>query len=231
MILKGIGLAHLKIMGSLKASKREPYTVSHRTQLRSSSLSPPSTMASSRCVSQITKTVRLFSTTSAPKPSHHNHHNQNHKYLEPNSYIGSWEAPRNPKEAEKRLAQLRRDYAKQVKELRKDYIKEVELMRLEKLRKDEARKEALRLQNEERKKLKAEAAKARAQERQVAEQEFRQTLVCTLSLSHIFLSYEFLVWMLSIRIPFSNLVVFDLLCDEEKIFSSFKKKIKKIELF
>lgn len=75
----------------------------------------------------------------------------------------------------------------QVKEVRKKYIKEVELMRLEKLRKDEARKEALRLQNEERRKLKAEVAKARAQERQVAEEEFRQTLVCdslSLSLSH-----------------------------------------------
>lgn len=53
-------------------------------------------------------------------------------------------------------------------------------MRLEKLRKDEARREALRLQNEERKRLKAEAAKVRAQQRQVAEEEFRQTLVCAL---------------------------------------------------
>ncbi|KAL5542663.1 hypothetical protein UlMin_010373 [Ulmus minor] len=129
-------------------------------------------MASSRSLS-ISKTLRFFST----KPSHHNHHQQNHKYLEPTSFIGSWEAPRDPKEAERRLAQLRRDYAKQVKVVRKEYIKEVELMRLEKLRKDEARKEALRLQNEERKRLKAEAAKARAQERQVAEQEFRQTLL------------------------------------------------------
>ncbi|XP_062109172.1 uncharacterized protein LOC133819833 [Humulus lupulus] len=134
-------------------------------------------MASSRSLSQISKTVRFFSTSSAPKPSHHNHHSKNHTYLEPNSYIGSWEAPKNPKEAEKRLAQLRRDYAKQVKEVRKEYIKEVELMRLDKLRKDEAHKEALRLQTEERKRLKAEAAKARAQERQVAEQEFRQTLL------------------------------------------------------
>lgn len=50
-------------------------------------------------------------------------------------------------------------------------------MRLEQQRKNEARKEALRLANEEKKKLKAEAAKLRAQERKVALEEFRQTLV------------------------------------------------------
>lgn len=137
----------------------------------------------SRPTTQIAKTVRFASTSTAAttKPSHHNQHQQNHKFLEPNSFIGSWESPRDPKEAQSRLVQLRRDYAKQVKELRKEYIREVELARLEKLRKDEARREALRVQNEERKKQKAEVAKARAQERQVAEQEFRQTLVCALS--------------------------------------------------
>ena len=183
-----LGWSIKMFLGSLKASK-EPYWVPHRTS-NNASLPSSSPMASSRSLSQISKTLRFFSTSSATKPSHHNHHHQNHKYLEPNSFIGSWEVPKDPKEAQKRLAQLRRDYAKQVKEVRKEYIKEVELMRLEKLRKDEARKEALRLQNEERKKLKAEAAKARAQERQVAEQEFRQTLVCvfclSLSLSLIF---------------------------------------------
>ena len=53
----------------------------------------------------------------------------------------------------------------------------MELLRLEKLRKEEARKEAIRVANEERKRLKVEAAKVRAQERMVAEAEFRQTLV------------------------------------------------------
>ena len=56
-------------------------------------------------------------------------------------------------------------------------------MRLEQQRKDEARREALRLANEEKKKLKAEAAKLRAHERELAEKEFRQTLVRLLSLS------------------------------------------------
>lgn len=72
-------------------------------------------------------------------------------------------------------------------------------MRLEKLRKDEARKEALRLQNEERKRLKAEAAKVRAQQREVAEQEFRQTLVCALgSLSLSLCGFDFCcgVWLM-----------------------------------
>ncbi|GLU10713.1 hypothetical protein SLE2022_274990 [Rubroshorea leprosula] len=117
--------------------------------------------------------LRPFST----KATHHNNHRQTHKFMESNSFLGSWEAPRNPKEAERKLAQLRRDYAKQVKGIRKQYIHEMELLKLEKLRKEEARKEAMRAANEERKKLKAEAAKVRAEERKVAEEEFRQTLL------------------------------------------------------
>ncbi|XP_050212288.1 beta-mannosyltransferase 1 isoform X2 [Mercurialis annua] len=120
-------------------------------------------------------TRRLLSTTA--EISHHNTHQETHKYLESNKFIGSWETPRNPKEAEAKLAMLRREYAKQVKEVRKEYIKEMELMRIEKERKDEAKKEALRIANEERKKLKAEAAKLKAQERQIAQQEFRQLLL------------------------------------------------------
>ena len=76
-----------------------------------------------------------------------------------NSFFGSWESPKDPKEAEAKLAQLRRDYAKQVKEVCKEYIWEMELMRLEKQSKDEAKKEAIRATNEKWKKLKAEAAK------------------------------------------------------------------------
>ncbi|KAJ1391413.1 putative beta-mannosyltransferase 1 [Sesbania bispinosa] len=116
--------------------------------------------------------------TRARSSSHHNNHRENHKFLSPNSFVGSWESPpRNPKEAEAKLAMLRRDYAKQVKELRKEYINEMEVMRLEKLRKDEARREALRVANEERKKLKAQAAELRAQERNIAQQQFRETLL------------------------------------------------------
>ncbi|XP_022723070.1 uncharacterized protein LOC111280149 isoform X2 [Durio zibethinus] len=120
--------------------------------------------------------LRYFST----KSSNHNNHQQTHKFLDPNSFLGSWKSPNDPKEAEKKLAQLRRDYAKQVKHVRKEYIHEMELLRLEKLRKEEARKEAIRVANEERQRLKAEAAKVRAQERMVAEQEFRQILNNTL---------------------------------------------------
>lgn len=119
--------------------------------------------------------LRSFSTST--KSAHHNNNQQTHQYLEANVFVGSWEAPKNPKEAQARLAQLRRDYAKQVKQVRKDYIQEVELMRLEKQRKDEAKREELRVANEERKKLKAEVAKARAEERKVADEEFRRTLV------------------------------------------------------
>ena len=65
-----------------------------------------------------------------------------------------------------------------MKEVRKEYIQEMELQRIEKQIKDEKKKEALRIANEERKAAKAAAKKAKAAERQVAEEEFRQTLVC-----------------------------------------------------
>ncbi|KAJ7969766.1 Stress response NST1-like protein [Quillaja saponaria] len=124
-----------------------------------------------RTSTQLSKPLRSFATAS--DSGHHN----NHKFLEPSSYVGSWVTPKDPKEAEAKLAQLRRDYAKQVKERRKEFIHEVELMRLEKQRKDEVKREAIRVVNEERKKLKAEAAKVRAEERKIADEEFRQTLL------------------------------------------------------
>ena len=130
--------------------------------------------------------LRSFSTST--KSAHHNNHQQTHKYLEANAFVGSWEAPKDPKEAQARLALLRRDYAKKVKQVRKNYIQEGELLRLEKQRKDEAKQEALRVVNEERKKLKAEAAKARAEERKVANEEFRQTLVSDF---HVFFNIFF----------------------------------------
>lgn len=55
----------------------------------------------------------------------------------------------------------------------------MEAMKIEKERKDEARREALRIANEERKKLKAQAAQLRAQERDIERQQFRQMLVCS----------------------------------------------------
>ncbi|XP_016195443.1 uncharacterized protein LOC107636452 [Arachis ipaensis] len=51
------------------------------------------------------------------------------------------------------------------------------MLQIKKQRKDEARCEALRVANEECKKLKAEAAQISAPERKIAQQEFRETLV------------------------------------------------------
>ncbi|CAH8278993.1 unnamed protein product [Arabidopsis lyrata] len=109
--------------------------------------------------------------------THHRFHQETHNFLEPENYIGSWEAPSDPKDAERKLAQLRRDYAKKVKVYRKEYIHEIEMLRVEKQRKDEARLLAERAANEERRRLKAEAAKVRAEERKIADEEFRQTLI------------------------------------------------------
>ncbi|KAK2965029.1 hypothetical protein RJ639_029485 [Escallonia herrerae] len=115
--------------------------------------------------SPTTKTLKSFRSLSTSAPSHHNHHQRNHQYLTPNDYINSWEPPRDPEEAHARLAQLRRDYADKVRQARKGYIEEMELMRIEKRRQDDAKMEALRIANAERKAAKDAAKKVRAAER------------------------------------------------------------------
>ncbi|XP_071709465.1 uncharacterized protein [Rutidosis leptorrhynchoides] len=119
--------------------------------------------------------TRSLSTTVTP--SHHNDHQRNQEYLPPNNYLNSWKAPKDPKEAQSQLHYLRREYAKKVKSVRKEYIHEMELQRIEKKRKDDLRKEALRIESEERKAAKTAEKKVKAAERQVAEQEFRQLLL------------------------------------------------------
>ncbi|CAN8255608.1 unnamed protein product [Cochlearia groenlandica] len=124
-------------------------------------------------ISLTKQSVRSFSS----EASHHRYHKETHSYLEPENYIDSWETPKDPKEGERKLAQLRRDYAKKVKVYRKEYVHEIEMLRVEKQQKDEARLIAERAENEEKRRLKAEAAKVRAEERKIAEEEFRQTLM------------------------------------------------------
>ncbi|XP_010442379.1 PREDICTED: uncharacterized protein LOC104725414 [Camelina sativa] len=101
--------------------------------------------------------IRSFSA----EATHHRYHQETHNFLEPESYIGSWEAPKDPKDAD------RRDYAKKVTVYRNEYIHEIEMLRVEKQAKDEARLLAERAANEERRRLKAEAAKVRAEERKI----------------------------------------------------------------
>ncbi|KAI3716433.1 hypothetical protein L1987_67310 [Smallanthus sonchifolius] len=145
-------------------------------------------MASSRFLLRCTKPRILVniisqqfrphrSLSTAVAQSHHNDHHRNHQYLSRGDYLNSWKPPKE--------AQLRRDYAMKVKAVRKEYIQEMELMRLEKQRKDEIKKEALRIEDEERK---AAVKKAKAAERQLAEEEFRQTLVSAFSI--VFINYK-----------------------------------------
>lgn len=128
----------------------------------------------SETASSMITSLRSFSSEAA---THHRYHQETHSFLEPERYINSWEPPKDPRDAERMLAQLRRDYAKKVSLYRKDYVHEIEMLRVEKQRKDEARLVAERAANEERRRLKAEAAKVRAEERKVFEEEFRRTLV------------------------------------------------------
>ncbi|KAL3506424.1 hypothetical protein ACH5RR_031806 [Cinchona calisaya] len=116
--------------------------------------------------------LRNFSTT-----THHLDHQRTHEFLPPEKYLNSWTPPKDPKEAQTKLALLRREYAQKVKAVRKEYIREMEFQKLEKLKKDEARKEALRIANQERKAAKEAERKAKAKEREAAEEEFRQTLL------------------------------------------------------
>ncbi|XP_051121652.1 uncharacterized protein LOC127245041 isoform X2 [Andrographis paniculata] len=137
-------------------------------------------MALSRHFLRRSASLRRFSTapttttTSSERP--HSHRSL-HEFLPPTSYANSWNPPRTPKEAAAQLAFLRRDYDRKVKQIRKEYIKEMEFLRIEKMRKDEARKEALRIVNEERKAAKDAKKKAEAIEREAAEQEFRKMLM------------------------------------------------------
>ncbi|XP_068666897.1 uncharacterized protein [Aristolochia californica] len=132
---------------------------------------------SSASSSEILKTFIGIKTRSFSSHSPFHRCKQPQEFAEPCDFLGSWERVEDPKEAEEKLAILRRDYKKQVKELRKQYIYEVELQQQEKQRKDEANKEKIRLEKEARKAEKAAAAKTRAAEREVAEAEFREMLL------------------------------------------------------
>ncbi|KAM0845397.1 hypothetical protein ACQ4PT_056400 [Festuca glaucescens] len=69
------------------------------------------------------------------------------------------------REAWARLERLRKGYARDVGKLRKQYAYEAQLLEAERQRKAEARAEAVRVANEERKAAKAAAAQTRAAER------------------------------------------------------------------
>ncbi|KAL5726246.1 hypothetical protein ACHQM5_009301 [Ranunculus cassubicifolius] len=69
-------------------------------------------------------------------------HQEEHQYRSRCEYLGSWEVSKDPKEAQAKLAKLRREYAKQVGELRKEYFNEMELQRQDKQMKDAANKES-----------------------------------------------------------------------------------------
>ncbi|WVZ54456.1 hypothetical protein U9M48_005244 [Paspalum notatum var. saurae] len=100
-----------------------------------------------------------------------------HEFSEPSGYLGSWEPAEDPREAWARLERLRKGYARDVRQLRRQYAYEVQLMEAERQRKAEARAEAARVANEERKAAKAAAAQTRAAARRAFEEDFRQTLM------------------------------------------------------
>lgn len=64
-----------------------------------------------------------------------------------------------------------------MKQVRREYAYEMDLLRAEKERKDEARREAARIANEQRKADKAAAAESRAAERKAFEEDFRQMMM------------------------------------------------------
>ncbi len=100
-----------------------------------------------------------------------------HEFSKPSDYLGSWEPAGDPREAWARLERLRKGYARDVRQLRRQYSYEMQLLEAERQRKAEARAEAARLANEERKATKAAAAQTRAAERRAFEDYFLQALV------------------------------------------------------
>nr|XP_010940739.1 golgin subfamily A member 6-like protein 1 [Elaeis guineensis] len=117
--------------------------------------------------------------TSASSPSPHRRYPPPppHEFSKPCEFLGSWTPAGDPREAEARLQRLRRDYGRQVKQLRREYAYEMEIQREKQQRKDDARREAVRLANEEKKAAKVAAAQTRAAEREAFQEEFRQTLL------------------------------------------------------
>jgi hypothetical protein len=106
---------------------------------------------------------------------------ERHEFSSPSGYLGSWEPAAEPREAWARLERLRKGYSRGVREMRRQYAYEVQLMDAERQRRAEARSEAARVANEERKAAKAAAAQTRAAERRAFEQDFRHALVGSLS--------------------------------------------------
>ncbi|CAM0874340.1 unnamed protein product [Alopecurus aequalis] len=109
-----------------------------------------------------------------------------HEHSQPSGYLGSWgqTAPTtaaagggDTREAWARLERLRKGYARDVGKLRRQYAYEAQLLEAERQRKAEARAEAVRVANEERKAAKAAAAQTRAAERRAFELDFRQALM------------------------------------------------------
>ncbi|XP_066334919.1 uncharacterized protein [Miscanthus floridulus] len=100
-----------------------------------------------------------------------------HEFSKPSGYLGSWEPAAEPREAWARLDRLRKGYARDVRQLRRQYAYEVQLMEAERQRKADARAEAARIANQERKAAKLAAAQTRAAERRAFEEDFRQTLM------------------------------------------------------
>jgi hypothetical protein len=109
-----------------------------------------------------------------------------HEHSQPSGYLGSWgeSAPAtgaagggDTRQAWARLERLRKGYARDVGKLRRQYAYEAQLLEAERQRKAEARAEAVRVANEERKAAKAAAAQTRAAERRAFELDFRQALV------------------------------------------------------
>jgi hypothetical protein len=104
-----------------------------------------------------------------------------HEFSKPSGHLGSWGPAGDPRQAWAQLDRLRKGYARDVRRLRQQYTYEVQLTEAERQRKAEARAEAARLANEERKAAKAAAARTRAAERRAFEEEFRQALAGFLS--------------------------------------------------
>lgn len=139
---------------------------------------PPSSTPS------LLKIITRFQSSSSP--THSTRSLEPHRFAGPSQFLGSWAPPGVPEEAQKKLALLRREYKIQVKQARARYLYEMELQRQERQRRDEARRKKVRLEREARKAEKAAAAQSRAAERKVLEEEFREMMVCFLSLSYLF---------------------------------------------
>lgn len=103
-----------------------------------------------------------------------------HEHTKPSTFLSTWKDPpptSDPRDALRRLEDLRKDYSRKVSACRKEYMYEMEMQRQEKIMKEQAKRDASRVAREESKAAKKETDVARLEKHNAFREELKLTLV------------------------------------------------------